>query len=85
MQNKIKPQSPEENKEDTYVALVFAPDHSATVVLAQMWTNSNEHSCIIYFYGGQTYVTSELGSNYIRDQTNVTEPPFTTVINCGQI
>jgi hypothetical protein len=36
LQNKIKPQSPEENKEDTYVALVFAPDHSATVVLAQM-------------------------------------------------
>jgi hypothetical protein len=47
--NKIKSQSPWENKVDTYGATLFAPDYSANVLAAKMCTNSHKHSIYIRF------------------------------------
>ena len=38
--NKIKPQSPQKNKVDTYATPVFTPDYSTTVLEAKMCTNT---------------------------------------------
>jgi len=37
------------NEVDTYGAPVFAPDYSATVLVAKMCTNANEHSMYIAY------------------------------------
>jgi hypothetical protein len=37
------PQSPNHNRVDTYGASAFAPDYSATILLAKMCTNHHEH------------------------------------------
>jgi len=37
------------NEVDTYEAPAFAPDHSATVLIAQMCTYTHEHSIHIRF------------------------------------
>jgi hypothetical protein len=44
--NKIKPQSPEENKVDAYGAPVS--DYSATVLVAKMYTNPHEHIRLLW-------------------------------------
>jgi len=40
----MKQQSPNQNKIDTCGAPVYAPDYSATVVIAKMSTLCHEHS-----------------------------------------
>ncbi len=40
----IKPQSPKQNRVDTYEAPVFAPDYSTTVLVAKIYTDHHEHS-----------------------------------------
>ncbi len=46
--NKIRPQSPQKNKVDTYRAPVFSLDNSATTLAAKMC--SDEHSMYIDIY-----------------------------------
>ncbi len=48
--NKIRPQSPQKNKVDTYRAPVFSLDNSATTLAAKMCINSDEHSMYFDFY-----------------------------------
>ncbi len=40
---------PKKNAEHTFGAPVFAPDYSATILVAKMCANSNEHSMHIRF------------------------------------
>jgi hypothetical protein len=51
--SKIKPESPLQIKVDTYLAPIFAPDHSADVLVAKMCTNQHEHSIQIRFLCGK--------------------------------
>jgi hypothetical protein len=53
----LKHRVPKKNKVYTYRTLVFAPDHSATVLPAQMCTNSNEHYIFIRFLWLVPYYT----------------------------